>query len=145
MKKYVYLNVFLIAINIFGCASLQKNYGKLKPLPKSESEETMQGLIDTWKDYDIYYAGFAGPYPLGIIFDPKNNDTAIVGDRWKRIKYKDTLLEVVKWIRYDPMLNEILGPDGQFYGYLYYSMRHVTFKMVGDRKMYVFNLEHKIL
>ena len=141
MKKYRYLNVFLIAVVISGCASWQKNYGKLKSLPKGESEMIIRDLIDKWEDFDIYYADSGIPSSIGIMFDPKNNDTALVGDMWKKVTDKETLLKTVKWIKHDRLLNEILGPDGRFYGYLYYSYGHVTLKMIGDKKMYVFNLE----
>jgi len=41
----------------------------------------------------------------------------------------------------EPWLNEILGPDGVLYGYLYYSYGVVTLKVVDEKKMYIFNLE----
>ncbi len=143
MKKKRYLNVILIALFFFGCASWQKNYGKLKSLPKSEGEVIIRDLIDKWEDFDIYYAYSGTPYSVGIMFDPKNNDTALVGNMWKKVTDKQTLLETVKWIRHDRLLNEILGPDDRFYGYLYYSYGYVTLKMVGDKKIYVFNLEQR--
>lgn len=149
IKKYRFLSVFLFAFIIFSCASSQKNYGKLKSLPESQNEVTIQDLIDKWDDYNIYYSDhYNGPQvrsPLGIMFDPKNNDTTLVGDRWKKVEDQETLIEMTQWIypttQYDPWLNEILGPDGQFYGYLYYSYGFVTLKVVGDKKMYVFNLD----
>jgi hypothetical protein len=68
-----------------------------------------------------------------------------VGDRWYKVRDQETLIELTKWIfpttQYEPWLNEILGPDGSFYGYLYYSYGFVTLKMVGDKTMYVFSLE----
>jgi len=149
IKKYIFLSVFLIALIISGCVSWQKNYGKLKIIPKDQNEVTIQNLIDKWDDYNIYYsdqyAGFSVRSPLGIMFDPKNNDTRLVGDRWKKVSDQNTLIEMTQWIylttQYEPWLNEILGPDGRFYGYLYYSYGVVTLKMVGDKKMYIFNLE----
>lgn len=149
MKKYKFLSVFLAASIISGCVSWQKNYGKLKIIPKDSNEVTIQYLIDKWDDYHVYssdqYAGPGFRSPLGIMFDPKNNDTMLVGDRWKKVSDQKTLIEMTQWIymttQYEPWLNEILGPDGRFYGYLYYSYGVVTLKVVGDKKMYVFNLE----
>jgi len=145
MKSYRYLNLILIlfALVIFGCASWQKNYGRLKSLPESESEVTIRNLIDKWEDFDIHYAGSGSPFSLGIMFDPKSNNTVLAGDMWKKITDKETLLKKLKWIKHDRRINEILGPDGRFYGYLYYSHGHVTLKMIDDNKMYVFNLEQK--
>ncbi|MGB6011396.1 MAG: hypothetical protein WBI57_09040 [Desulfobacterales bacterium] len=144
MKKNRCLNVFLIAIVISGCASWQKNYGKLKTLPKDESEVIIRDLIDKWEDFDIYYTSSGTPLSFGIMFDPKDNDTALVGDMWKKVADKETFLKTVKWIKHDRLLKEIIGPDGRFYGYIYFSYGHVTLKMMGDKKMYVFSLEPKI-
>jgi len=148
-KKYIFLSVLLIALIISGCVSWQKNYGKLKIIPYGPNHLTIQNLIDKWDDYNIYYSdiydGFSVRSPLGIMFDPKNNDTMLVGDRWKKVSDQKTLIEMTQWIymttQYEPWLNEILGPDGLLYGYLYYSYGVVTLKVVGDKKMYILNLE----
>jgi hypothetical protein len=149
MKKHRFLSVFLIALIIFSCASLQKNYGKLRIIHKSQNEVTIQNLIDKWNDYNIYYSdiyeGYNPRAALGIMFDPKNNDTTLAGDGWKKVGDQKTLIEMTKWIylntQYEPWLNEILGPNGRFYGYLYYSYGPVVLKVVDDKTMYVFNLE----
>jgi len=149
MKKYRLLSVFLIALIISSCASWSNKYGKLRIIPKSQNEETIQDLIDKWDNYNIYYfdpkAGFDAQSLLGIMFDPKNNDTALVGDRWKKIRDQKTLIEMTKWIypttQYEPWLNEILGSDGRFYGYLYYSYGIVVLKLTDEGKMYVHDLE----
>ena len=149
IKKYKFLSVFLAASIISGCVSLQKNYGSLKTVPKDSNEVTIQYLIDKWDDYHVYsYDQCAGPdlrLPLGIMFDPKNNDTMLVGGCWKKVKDQKSLTEMTKRIflatYHEPWLNEIVGPDGQLYGYIYYSCGVVPLKMVGDNKMYVFCLE----
>ena len=149
MKKYKFLSVFLVAIIISSCESWSKNYGKLRIVSKSQNEVTIQDLIDKWEDYNIYYSdnyeGYNVRRPLGIMFDPKNNDTTLVGDRWKKVKDQKDLIVMTKWIyantHYEPWLNKILGPDGRFYGYLYYSYGFVTLKVIDDKTMYVFSLE----
>ena len=149
LNNYRFLSFFLIALIISSCASWQQNYGKLRILPKGQNEVTIQDLIDNWKDYNIYYSdkydGFDARSPLGIMFDPKNNDTMLVGDRWKKVEDQQTLIEMTQWIypttQYEPWLNEILGPDGRFYGYLYFSYGFATLKVVDDNTMYVFNLD----
>jgi len=148
-KKYIFLSVLLIALIISGCVSWQKNYGKLKTIPNGPNHLTIQNLIDKWDDYHIYssdqYAGLGFRSPLGIMFDPKNNDTMLVGDRWKKVSDQKTLTDMTKRIflatQREPWLNEILGPDGVLYGYLYYSYGVVTLKVVDEKKMYIFNLE----
>jgi hypothetical protein len=149
MKQYRLLSVFLIALIISSCASWSNKYGKLKIIPKSQKEVTIQDLIEKWDDYNTYYFdpndGFNVRSPLGIIFDPKNNGTTLVGDRWKKVRDQKTLIQMTKWIypttQYEPWLNEILGPDGRFYGYLYYSYGIVVLKLTDDGKMYVYDLE----
>jgi len=148
-KRKIFLSVLLIALIISGCVSWQKNYGKLKTIPNGPNHLTIQNLIDKWDDYHIYssdqYAGPGFRSPLGIMFDPKNNDTMLVGDRWKKVSDQKTLSDMTKRIflvtQREPWLNEILGPDGVLYGYLYYSYGVVTLKVVDEKKMYIFNLE----
>jgi len=149
IKKYRFLIIILIALIISGFTPLEKKYGKLEIVPEDQNQVTIQDLIDKWDDYNIYYsdqyAGFSARSPLGIMFDPKNNDTMLVGDRWQKVSDQKTLIQMTQWIymttQYEPWLNEILGPDGRFYGYLYYSYGVVNLKVVGDKKMYIFNLE----
>ena len=149
MSRHRFLFIFLIALILYGCSISQKNSGKLRMIHKSQNDVTIQNLIDKWDDYNIYYSDiYDGYHPLaalGIMFDPKNNETTLVGDRWKKVKDQKDLIEMTKWIysntQYEPWLNEILGPDGRLYGYLYYSYGFVTLKVVDDKTMYVFNLE----
>ncbi len=150
MNKHRLLIMLLIVLILCGCSISLKNYGKVKMLPKGPGEVTIQDLIDKWEDYDIYYAGsFARYYgvrnPLGVMFDPKNNDTALVGDRWEKVRDQKTLIEITQMIyphtQYEPWLSEILGPDGRFYGYLYYSYGMVVLKLTDNGKMYVYDLE----
>ena len=149
--KYRFLSVFLVALVIFSCTTSHKNYGKLKILPENQNEVTIQSLIDKWDDYNIYYSdkydGYNPRAALGVMFDPKNNETTLVGDRWKKVRDQKDLIEMTKWIysntQYEPWLNEILGPDDRVYGYLYYSYGGVTLKAIDDKTMYVFNLEER--
>lgn len=150
MKKYINISVSSILVLIFlGCASWQENYGKVKTIPKSHGNVTIQDLIDQWDNYNIYYSddydGNNVRSALGVMFDPKDSETQLVGDLWKPIRDKKTLIEATEWIypttQYEPRLNEILGPDGRLYGYLYYSYGSVFLKKIDDNKMYVLNLE----
>ena len=149
IKIYRLLGVILIAVMVSGCASWQNNHGKIRNLKESQNGVNIQDLVDKWDDYNVYYSDHYDGYnirsPLGIMFDPKNNDTTLVGDRWKKVRDQKDLIVMTQWIypttQYEPWLNEILGPDGRFYGYLYYSYGFVTLKVVDDKTMYVFNLE----
>jgi hypothetical protein len=149
MKKYKFLSVFLFAIIIFSCASQSNNYGMLRMIHENQNRATIQDLISNWENFNIYYSdiyeGYNPRAALGIMFYPKNNETTLVGDRWKKVNDQKDLIEMTRWIysntQNEPWLNEILGPDGKFYGYLYYSYGFVTLKVVDDKTMFVFNLE----
>ena len=150
MNNHRLLILSLILLPLLGCSQSLKNYGKVKMLPKGPGQVTIQDLIDHWEDYDIYFAGSFAKYygvrnPLGVMFDPKNNDTTLVGDSWEKVRDQKTLIEITQMIypntQHDPWLSEILGPDDRFYGYLYYSYGMVVLKLTDDGKMYVFDLE----
>ena len=138
-----------MAFIISGCASWSKDYGTIKMIPKNQNKMTIQALIKNWNDYDVYYSDtYDGYHPraaLGVMFDPINNDTKLVGNRWKKVKSQKDLTDITQWIysntQYEPRLSEIVGPDGKFFGYIYYSYGFVTLKVVNDKTLYVFNLE----
>jgi len=139
IKKYRFFGIILIALFISGFTPLEKAYGKLEIVPMGSNQLTIQDLVDKWDDYHVYscdhYDGPPFRSPLGIMFDPKNNDTLLVGSRWKKVNDQKLLTDMTKRIflatQYEPWLNKILGPDGRLYGYLYYSYGVVTLKMVG--------------
>ena len=86
---------------------------------------TIAALSENWSDYNIYYAGFHPEQAKGILFDPKNDDKKLVpvSDEWVKVMDKKTLDTLVHWIAdsrmYSGRLLKILGPDTQFFGYLY--------------------------
>lgn len=149
MKKNKFLSFLLVTMIIYSCASFSKNYGRLRMVSKSQNKVTIQDLINNWEDYDIYYSakysGYDVRQALGIMFDPKNNDTKLVGEMWKKVKSQKDLIVATQWIypntRFEPWLSEILGPDGRVYGYLYYSYGSATFKVVDDNTMHAFALD----
>ena len=98
------------------------------------------------QDYTIYYAGLSVGTAAGIIFDPKNDDKTLTGDKWIKIEDQEILSALIGWIQtyiqFDPRLWRIVGPDDQFYGYLFFALGHVVIKSVDDTTMYVYNLRH---
>ena len=146
-KCFFALLIIFVAL-IFGCSAVFGNYGRIKELPRIEDQVTIQHLIDTWEDYDVYYAGLNVKSPLGIMFDPKNNNTTLVGDRWKKVEDQKTLNTINSWLHvnneyeYEPKLREILGPDGKFYGYLYHLKVPAVFKQIDDGTLYAYDLEY---
>jgi len=136
-----------LAFLISGCASLT-GYGKIRLQPRHGEKVTIQDLQQNWEDYTIYYAGLSVSNPAGIIFDPKNDDRTLVGDKWIKVEDKETVSEIISWIKnyteYNPQVWRILGPDNQFYGYLFYPNAYdaqAVSKVVNDTTMYVYDLE----
>lgn len=144
-KKHFYSLLIILVALIFGCSTGFGKYGRVKGFSKTEEQVTIQHLIDAWKDYDVYYAGLYVYSPLGIMFDPKNNNTTLEGDRWKKVEDQKTLNAIYRWLlvnnEYKPELRKILGPDGKFYGYLYHSEGPAVFKQIDDGTLYAYDLE----
>lgn len=146
MKKYIHPAVIGLVLLFLMCGcSWLKSYGKLRVLSRHDEKITIQELEKNWQDYTIYYTGLSVDTAAGIMFDPKNDDKILTGDEWIKIEDKETLSELVGWIRtyiqFDPRLWRILGPDDQFYGYLFFAWGHVVIKVVDDRTMYMYDLE----
>ena len=79
------------------------------------------------------------------MFDPKKDGKIFIGNKWAQIEDKETLLELIGWIqtyiKFDPRLWKIVGPDEQFYGYLFCACNHVVIKSVDSTTMYVYDLQ----
>jgi len=78
------------------------------------------------------------------MFDPKNNETILVGDTWIKVEDKKTVSEIIGWIKnytqFNPQVWTILRPDDRLYGYLFYpSGGQVVIKVVNDTTMYVYS------
>jgi len=106
---------------------------------------TLAELIENWEDYQVYYGTKASPNPAGIMFDPKNDDTTLVGDSWIKIADQQTLIETIRIIETTWGDGEVLiikgpGPDSLFFGYMYLPLwRYGTtfMKLVDEQTLYV--------
>lgn len=145
MKKGKYPAVVMLALVFLMCGcSWYRSYGKVRELSRHEEKLTIQGLIENWQDYTIYYAGSSAQQPSAIMFDPKNDDRALVSDKWIRVEDQETLSELISWLehstRFPPRLQRILGPDDQFFGYFYSGWNHVVLKVVDERTLWASDL-----
>ena len=135
--KYICLLVIGFAL-IMGCSG---DNGKIRKQTPADNNMKLAELRDSWQDYHIYYGTRGYPRPEGIMFDPKNNDTRLVGDSWIKIADQQSLSEAISMIqtRYDYTKVEIIeGPDNQFYGYMYYPhWLYIPVKRVDERTLYV--------
>jgi len=82
------------------------------------------------------------------MFDPKNDDTRLVGDSWIKIADQQTVYETMEIIEtvwgsgYEVVLIE--GPDGRLFGYMYYPWKassygraEISLEMVDEKTLYV--------
>ena len=106
---------------------------------------TVQVLAENWQDYHISYSGFSIDRPLGLLFDPKNDDKTIVSEHWTKIQNGKTVSNVIGWMETfggrRARLYRIYGADDQFYGYIFTFLTSVTTKQVGENTLSVYPLE----
>ena len=151
-NRYAYMAIIgLMIILLFsGCASMLAGYGKLRPQPMRGKGVTIEELEENWKDYVIHYAGLSVDTPAAIMFDPKDDDRTLIGDKWIKVEDKKTLSELIGWMKtyteFNPQIWRILGPHNEFFGYLYYpsylmNADEVVFKVIDDKTMYVYDVE----
>jgi len=145
MKRYIRIALMAVvsASIISGCSG----YGKIRLQSRYGDDVTIEKLQENLPDYTVYYAGYAVNNPSGIMFDPKNdNKTLMPSDRWTRLDDKESVIEVISWIKiqdssyYYPRLYRILGPDDQFYGYLFSAWDHLLTKVVDGKTLWVYDL-----
>ena len=143
----------LLVFFISGCA-MHTGYGKIRPQPWHGERVTIQELQKNWEDYTIHYAGLSLGTVAGIMFDPNNDNRTLTGEKWIKVEDQETLAELIGWMKayveYNPQVWRILGPDNEFYGYLYYpgygntAVDHAVVKVVDGTTMYMYDLESPI-
>jgi hypothetical protein len=149
MKKYTYITLIgtVLLLLVSGCAWL-RGYGKVRVVSRQEEKLTLEQLKLNWQDYTIYYAGLKVGTAAGVMFDPKDDDKTLAGDTWIKVEDKDTLVELIgvieSYIYFYPRLHRILGPDDQFFGYLFYAWDHPVFKVVDEKTLYAYDLKSPV-
>ena len=138
MKTLKYICLLVIAfVFIVGCL---EDYGLVERQTSTDNKMTLAELTENWEDYHIYSGTRGGrPRPQGIMFDPKNNDTRLIGDSWIKIADQPSLSEAISAIQndYDNAKVWIIeGPDGRFFGYMY-SPIQTDVKIVDEQTLYV--------
>ena len=149
-EKYVNLAVigFVLIFLMPGCA----NYGKFRLESGRAEKMTIQELQENWDDYSIYYADWRSVgWTGGIIFDQKKDGKTLVGDKWMKVEDKETLSQVITSIEAKnsyPRLYQILGPNDEFYGYMYLGPRrdnvNVFAKVIDGNSLRVSDLQPRI-
>ncbi|MFZ7110945.1 MAG: hypothetical protein ACOWYE_04615 [Desulfatiglandales bacterium] len=132
---------FLVILAITGCAGFG-TYGRLKPVPGRGV--TIDTLVQNWSDYKIFYKGYHFEQPSGVLFDVKGDSKNLVGEGWTSVGNQEALLSLVSWAKlnldYYPRLWTCIGPDKEFYGYLYTGSDEAYLRLTGDKTLQVLGL-----
>ena len=138
IPKYLCLTIVgLVLIVLMSGCPLLKNYGKIR----LQEKMTIQRLVERWQDYDVYYAGVHKQFASAVLFDPKDDERKLLThDWWDQVNDQKELSEIIKWIKVGeslPQLRKILGPDNQFYGYIYTELDYAHIKVIDGKTLWV--------
>jgi hypothetical protein len=143
-KITIILSIALVVFSFTGCSI----YGKIKKVSLTQQEKEIDSLLADLAEYNVFYSGYGEKNPSGIMFDPKKDKKQITfSDRWTKIEGQREIAGIMEWIRmgrypgYDPVLSKILGPDGQFYGYLFTGWSYVVIRGVTTDTVYIYDLQ----
>ena len=135
-KNAFWVLTLLMILFITGCSG----YARLRLQSGQNETMTVEKLKESWQNYHILYAGLEPNVPSAIIFDRKDDDRKIVGERWWELKDAKTLSDTIEWIQkqtivgpYYPRLWKILGPDDYLYGYLFTAWDHAVMRLVDGK------------
>ncbi|MGE5840452.1 MAG: hypothetical protein ACM34H_10990 [Deltaproteobacteria bacterium] len=105
---------------IAGCAG-SKGAGLYEALPSAEKKRVLEEFKKNWQNYNVYCDGAASS-PAAVIFDPKNDDRNLIGNRYIRLSKEGSVISAINWIeflvQYNPLLYEIFDEEKNFYGYV---------------------------
>ena len=122
-----WLSVSLVGVLLLfflsGCLGLEK-YGSIRSAG-GQYAASIQDLVENWQEYHIYYAGLSYKSPSAILFNPKEGNKRVVSQKWRPVTDQSVVITIVKWldsyVNFPPYLSVVLGPNGDFFGYVYTS------------------------
>ena len=141
-NNMLFVALFL-AFVVGGCAG----YGHLRVVDsKSTSPVTLTDLVNDMEKFTVWAGGWSPAQPTAVLFDPRDDNRTLVPHRWTRVETRQKLLEVIQWLRMNQVsrsvLWKVLGPDGEFYGYVYTPWINVPMKRIDEGTMQVYDLPH---
>ena len=131
-------SLFMALCFMTGCLG---KYGTLR-VASGKWGATIKEIEDNWQDYDIYYAGLSYKSPSAIMFDPKEDGRRLISDKWMPVTEQSVVKTIVEWldsyVNFPPTLWKILGPKGEFYGYVYTSaVERVVVREISPNTLFV--------
>jgi hypothetical protein len=140
---FIGMTVLVLLGFLWGCAP----YGKLRLQTGPGEKMTLEQLEENWQDYNVLFAGVHSKLPSAVLFDRKDDNITLTGDRWFRVQDKETLIDLIDWVKreppigaYYPRLWEMQGPDGSFYGYMFTAWTNAVMKVVDENTVMVYDL-----
>ena len=142
-KRAVLVSMISLFFVVAGCRS----YGKLRLQSGPGETMTTQQLNMNWKQYNILGTGVEPNVPSAILFDRKDDDRTIVGERWWVLQDSQAVSDMIARIesqqivaQYYPRLWKMLGPDDHLYGYMFTAWDHATMIIGDDNTMRVLDI-----
>ena len=111
--RFVGLGMLLAAA--LGCAGIAKLQ------PEARGASVIQDLSTQWESYTTYAAIWPGSRPVALLFDLRSDERAILAEGWTKVDHPADAASLIEGLQagQSPRLFQVLGPDGQFFGYLY--------------------------
>jgi hypothetical protein len=139
----VFVSLISLFLIVAGCGS----YGKLRLQSGPGETLTTQQLKENSQKYNVLATGVEPNVPSAIIFDRKDDNREIIGERWWELRDYKVVSETVDWIEaqdpvgaYYPRLWKILGPDEHLYGYMFTAWDHAVMFVRDDKTMRIMDL-----
>lgn len=149
MKRNRLMPFFGISLMVLlltaGCLTFP-GYGRITA---PEGGVTIEDLVRDQGAFHVTYVGVRPERPLGVMFDPKDDEYSLTGKRWKPVQEEGALKEILMWLEATdtippmPRLWRIIGPKGGFYGYLYTGNDPVVMRSVDENTLYVMEITEK--
>lgn len=130
---------------LMGCAGLG-DFGQLRRA--TQREMTIEGLQQDWRDYNISYIGYSVTDPSAVLFDPKGDETTLVGERWAAVSNPGTLSDLIAWARinneFPPYLYRLVDSEGGFAGYIFTGAESVAVKQAAQGTLRVYGIPYRL-
>lgn len=145
-EKRIFLRLVVVCFlaSFFGCVD-SENRGRLT---MAGSAMTLDHLQKNWKDYNVSYAGVNVESVNAILFDLKSDGREItLQQNWVAVDDAAVLSDLISWIHVTkygaPSLYSVVGPGGQFFGYLYMLPSNPEIKVVDDKTLWIGDLSER--
>ena len=128
----------LISLSLIaGCA----NSGIMRVKSGSYRQAFLKDIEEKYDQYAIYALEWPADEVSVIVFDPKDDNNTIETDGWTKVTSQEHLLEVMTTLDrlWFVQFFELIGPKGDFYGYVLGGREYVWIQTVDDNTLKLFS------